>query len=270
MADSDGFSVWADWDGLNTPARVGAVILSRQRRGRISGFSFDDSWLERQDFRMLDPEIQPFRGAQFPRSGRSIFGFLTDSAPDRWGRRLMQRREALQAKTEGRQPRPLDDYDYLLGVHDRARVGGLRFRRDGDEPFLAPDDPWATPPWTRLRELQAAAGRMDNSVPGEDDSAWLEVILAPGSSLGGARPKATVQDSSGALWIAKFPSRNDVVDVGLWEYLIHQLAEEAGITLSSAQIEKLSETGSTFLVKRFDRTPVTWPNSGHEWCFMLS
>lgn len=120
---------------------------------------------------------------------------------------------------------------------------------------------------------------MDKLDPGENESAWLEVILAPGSSLGGARPKATVQDSSGALWIAKFPSRNDMVDMGLWEYLIHQLADEAGITVPPARIERLSETGTTFLVKRFDRTPdnrrlhfasaMTWQNSGHEWCSLL-
>jgi serine/threonine-protein kinase HipA len=250
MAESDGFSVWADWHDLSVPHRLGSVILSRRRGRRTAGFAFDDQWLARGDFRSLDPDVQPFRGQQYPKEGHPVFGFLTDSAPDRWGRRLMQRREAVQAASEDRQPRRLDEYDYLLGVHDRARLGGLRFRDHDEGPFLAPDDPWATPPWTRLRELQAAASEMDNPASSEDDSRWLEVILAPGSSLGGARPKATVQDATGGLWIAKFPAQNDIVDVGRWEYLVHRLAKEAGINVPTARIEKLSERGTTFLGRR--------------------
>ncbi|TVR73716.1 MAG: type II toxin-antitoxin system HipA family toxin [Spirochaetaceae bacterium] len=254
VAEQSRFSIWADWADLEHPYRLGEVILSRKRGHRSAGFSFDDRWLRRQDLRVIDPDVMPFRGPQYPKAGRRIFGFLTDSAPDRWGRLLMQRREVVRARDEDRHPGQLDDYDVLLGVHDRARVGALRFRTSDDGPFLAPDDPWATPPWTRLRELQRAARAVDRPRPGEDDSQWLETILAPGSSLGGARPKATVQDDNGHLWIAKFPSRRDMMDVSAWEYLVHQLAGEAGIDVPEARLEHLSEEGTTFLVRRFDRT----------------
>lgn len=254
MAEVPGFTIWADWADLGKAHQLGEVILSRQRGRRTAGFSFDSRWLERQDFRVIDPDVMPFRGPQYPKSGRSNFGFLGDSAPDRWGRLLMQRREVVRAREEDRLPRQLDDYDVLLGVHDRARVGALRFRTVKEGPFLAPDDPWATPPWTRLRELQTAACALDRPRSGEDDSQWLETILAPGSSLGGARPKATVKEDSGRLWIAKFPARQDTRDVSAWEYVVHQLADEAGLDVPEARLEHLSEEGSTFLVRRFDRT----------------
>ncbi len=254
MAERSGFSVWADWGELESPHRLGEICLSRQRGRRAAGFAYDEQWLRRQDLRQIDPDVMPFRGPQYPKQGRSVFGFLMDSAPDRWGRLLMQLREVVNAREENRRPRQLDDYDVLLGVHDRARLGALRFRGSDTGPYLAPDDPWATPPWTRLRELQAAARAMDSRSPGENDSQWLRTILAPGSSLGGARPKATVQDDNEHLWIAKFPSRQDLVDVGAWEYLVHQLAADAGIDVPEARLERLSEYGTTFLVRRFDRT----------------
>lgn len=255
MAEQSRLVVWADWAELVEPRKFGEVVLSRQRGRRTAGFAFDDRWLERQDLRVIDPDLMPFRGPQYPKQERAIFGFLSDSAPDRWGRLLMQRREAARARVEARPVRHLDDYDYLLGVHDRARLGALRFRTSDDGHFLAADDPWATPPWTRLRELEAAARAMDRPRGGDDDSRWLDVIFAPGSSLGGARPKASVRDDTGRLWIAKFPAHRDVVDVGAWEYLVHLLAGEAGLAVPEAQIQRMTDAGTTFLVRRFDRTP---------------
>ena len=255
MAERTGFSVWADWADLTERQKFGEVVVSRQRGHSTAGFIFNDDWLERQDLRTIDPDVMPFRGPQYPKEGRTIFGFLTDSAPDRWGRVLMQRREAVLAREAGRPVRHLDDYDYLLGVHDRARLGALRFRASEAGPFLARDDPWATPPWTRLRELEAAARAVDSPQGNDEDSKWLEMIFAPGSSLGGARPKATVQDDEGHLWIAKFPSHRDVVDVGAWEYVVHQLAEDAGLVVPEAQLQQMTPVGTTFLVRRFDRTP---------------
>lgn len=255
MAERSRFAVWADCSDLEQPQKFGEVVLSRQRGRRTAGFAFDDRWLERQDLRVIDPDLMPFRGPQYAKEGRTVFGFLADSAPDRWGRLLMQRREAARARTEERPVQHLDDYDYLLGVHDRARLGALRFRASDDGDFLAEDDPWATPPWTRLRELEAAARAMDRPQGGDDDSRWLDVIFAPGSSLGGARPKASVRDDTGRLWIAKFPAHRDVVDVGAWEYLVHLLAGEAGLAVPEAEVQRMTDAGTTFLVRRFDRTP---------------
>lgn len=192
----------------------------------------------------------PYLGRQYP-TGKNIFGLFADTSPDRWGRVLMNKRERIIAQKEGRKPNKLYDSDYLLGVYDETRMGGVRFKLDQEGPFISNDKDTATQPWTTLRTLEEASRNYER-----DDGLsekWLTQLIKPGSSLGGARPKATVEDTKGQLWIAKFPSRNDENDTGAWEMVVHDLALLCGLNVPEAKLEKFSSFGSTFLVKRFDR-----------------
>lgn len=156
------------------------------------------------------------------------------------------------ARKENRKPRKLTQTDYLLGVYDASRMGALRFRKDEEGPFLSADTTFATPPWISLRELQNASAQFERDQDAVDEK-WLDLLLAPGSSLGGARPKATVQASDGSLWLAKFPSKHDDNNTGAWEKVVHDLAGLCGICIPESKLETFSKQGSTFLVKRFDR-----------------
>ena len=201
--------------------------------------------------RFLDPELMPFPGRQYP-AGKPMFGVFADAAPDRWGRVLMNKRERIKAERESRKPRKLYDSDYLIGVYDETRMGGLRFKEDPEGPFLSDDRDAAIPPWARLRTLEEAARNYENDESGLTEK-WLEQLVRPGSSLGGARPKATVIDEKGGLWIAKFPSKHDENDSGAWEKVVHDLAGLCGLRVPEARLEKFSRYGSTYLVRRFDR-----------------
>ena len=183
---------------------------------------------------------------------KALFGVFADSCPDRWGRLLMKRRKAIQARKEKRKPKSLGESDYLLGVYDKARMGALRFKMNENGEFLSDDKELATPPWATLRTLEAASLGFESDESGLEEK-WLKQLIAPGSSLGGARPKATVQDEKGDLWIAKFPSKHDEVNSGAWEKVVHDLAELCGLDVPEAKLETFSKKGSTFLVKRFDR-----------------
>jgi len=203
---------------------------------------------------MLDPRLELWTGEQYPRAHSSAFGVFMDSAPDRWGRVLMERREALASRTEGRAMRALHELDFLLGVHDLTRTGALRFRAASGGPYLD-NSPNAAPPITTLPELAVIVRRIEE--PGVDRlpeyQQWLAMLLAPGTSLGGARPKASFTDG-GALWIAKFPAREDRHDVGAWEFVVHQLAARAGIDVPASRIARIGNDHATFCVARFDRT----------------
>lgn len=166
----------------------------------------------------------------------------------------MQRREVFVSHREKRPVKHLTESDFLLGVHDIARMGALRFKLEGSDTFLSQDTHLASPPWARLRELEQGCSKLEDSKTPSEDAYWLSLLVEPGSSLGGARPKATVQDQNNHLWIAKFPSNHDFLDTGAWEMVIHDLAVNAGIVVPSASLEKFSERGSTYLSKRFDRT----------------
>lgn len=234
------------------PVLLGRLYVGVIKQGEIYSFEYDREWLEKNEMSIfLDPEIQPFVGRQFP-NGKSIFGLFADASPDRWGRVLMNKRERLLAKKEERKPRKLHDSDYLLGVYDETRMGGLRFKLDVDGEFFSDDKDTATPPWTALRILEEASRNFEKDENSLTDK-WLKQLIRPGSSLGGARPKATVVDTSGQLWIAKFPSKNDESDTGAWEKVVHDLARMCGLNVPESKLEKFSELGSTFLVKRFDR-----------------
>ena len=178
-------------------------------------------------------------GPQYPAQSRNNFGIFLDSSPDRWGRLLMQRRENLRARQEGRKPRRLTDWDYLLGVHDETRLGALRFRPPEGGEFLDSDRRLAAPPITSVRELQAASRGFERHIDEEDNpeyARWLNQLLAPGSSLGGARPKASVRDEKGALCIAKFPSRTDTRDMAAWEMLAHRLGEKCRHSTAKSEV----------------------------------
>ncbi len=236
----------------DVPCLIGRLYVGVIKGGETYSFEYDADWLVRNKMKVsLDPQLQPFTGRQFP-TGKNIFGIFADASPDRWGRVLMNKRERIIAGKEGRKPRKLYDSDYLLGVYDETRMGGIRFKLDVDGPFLSDDKENGVPPWAYLRTLEEAARNYENDETGITDQ-WINQLIKPGSSLGGARPKATVIDTQGRLWIAKFPSKNDESDTGAWEKVVHDLAGLCGLNVPESKLEKFSKYGSTFLVRRFDR-----------------
>ncbi len=234
------------------PSFMGKLSVQYVRGKELFAFEYDKFWLEKATARhLLDPDLFYYEGLQF--TNKANFGLFMDSAPDRWGRRLIQRREALQAQTEGRPVRPLLESDYLMGVYDETRMGALRFKETPDGPFLNNDHLISAPPWARLRELEQAARNLEHSTSSDQHAKWLNLLLAPGSSLGGARPKASVVAPDKTLWLAKFPKKGDDVDTSAWEYATWCMAKDAGLKLPEAKLERYSKVGATFLVKRFDR-----------------
>lgn len=230
---------------------IGTIYVSQTRGKEFYAFEYEQRWLERGSM-VLDPDLQMYTGRQYANGDKTIFGIFADSCPDRWGRQLMKRREELRAKNNNEKPRKLLESDYLLGVFDEARMGGLRFKTELNGEFLSCDSEFATPPWTSLRELEQASTALECS-DNKLSEKWLKQLIAPGSSLGGARPKATVMSPDGSLWIAKFPSKHDEFDMGAWEMTVHELAVICGLNVPKAKSRKFSGLGTTFLVKRFDR-----------------
>ncbi len=234
------------------PILMGCLFVNVIKGGESYSFEYDKDWLKKTKLTLtLDPELMPYSGRQYP-TGKNIFGMFADASPDRWGRVLMNKRERILASKEGRKPSKLYDSDYLLGVYDETRMGGMRFKLISDGPFLSDDKETAAPPWAALRTLEEASRNYEKDETGLAEK-WLNQLIRPGSSLGGARPKATVVDTKGQLWIAKFPSKNDENDTGAWEIVVHDLAALCGLNVPEAKCEKFSPLGSTFLVKRFDR-----------------
>lgn len=241
--------VYGDWYG-GDPVRLGTLRFQYGRGKEVTSFSWDGDFLHRAVPPYLDPDLAPYPGEQFRLQG--LFGMFQDASPDSWGRKLVNRKEVWQAQREKRQVRALTEADYLLQIYDRTRIGGLRFREDENGEFMNPDSIEAAPPWARLRELQESARQFEEDAD-DFDERWLAMLFAPGSSLGGARPKANVTDEAGDLWIAKFPAKNDEHDVGAWEYVVHEVAVRAGLDVPAARHERFSEAGTTFLCRRFDR-----------------
>ncbi|MDI9604745.1 MAG: HipA domain-containing protein [Bacteroidota bacterium] len=249
--------VYADWVGLGGPTLMGVLAVDVLKGQEIFSFEYSDEWLKSNHVYMLDPDLGFYPGPQYLRDEKNNFGLFLDSSPDRWGRVLMERREAILAKTENRQARKLRESDFLLGVYDLHRMGALRFKLEPEGDFLDNDKDYSAPPWTSIRELEHASLELEKNI--EEDNPdmlkWIKLLMAPGSSLGGARPKASVQDTTGALWIAKFPSKNDIIDIGAWEMLANDLARKSGIETAHAMIQKYNNRHHTYLTKRFDRTP---------------
>jgi serine/threonine-protein kinase HipA len=250
-------AVYADWDGLPGPMRLGFLYAHRVRGRDVFEFEFDREVLRSVNLgnARLDARLEMTEGHQHPQQGANIFGLFADSSPDRWGRVLMQRRLEREQR-EGRQDPTarLTETDYLLGVHDEYRVGALRFKLNDEGGFLDNQDGIAAPPFVQLRELQEAVRDFERSEDGEAGrEEWLRLLIAPGGSLGGARPKASVVDPNGGMWIAKFPSGRDGHDVGAWELIVNTLAGNCGIQVPEGMIKKFANSNHTFLIKRFDR-----------------
>lgn len=244
--------VYAHWVGMPEPQLIGTLSAHFAKRKKAFSFEYDKQWLKSGNQFLLDPDIQLYSGQQFP-NGKENFGVFLDSMPDTWGRTLMKRRVAQQAKENNEKAATLYDIDYLLGVYDESRMGALRFKKKLDEPFLDNNNETPTPPWSSVRELQQAANSFENDDNNEEDKKWLAILMAPGSSLGGARPKANILDENKELWIAKFPSKNDTIDKAAWEYLAYLLATKSGINMAPCRIEKIAGNYNTFFTKRFDR-----------------
>jgi serine/threonine-protein kinase HipA len=246
---SSNLEVWLDCD-LQPACQIGTLAHDR---GQVR-FQYDKTWLKSPRAFAVDPTLSLGDQAFFPKPELGNFGIFLDSSPDRWGQTLMKRREAILAKDESRPARVLYAWDYLLVVQDATRQGALRFRPTGTQEFLGADA-MAAPPVTSLRELENIATRLTSKrIDDLDDlRRWLAVLVAPGASLGGARPKANFVEQDGTLWIGKFPARDDDRDMGAWEYVAHTLAKQAGIDVPMAKLVKLNNDFRTFCVKRFDR-----------------
>lgn len=260
MSDTS-IAVYADWDGLHVPLRLGRLEARRSGARELFEFEFDTAALAHRDLAglQLDPRLGAYAGRQYPPQGQETFGVFADASPDRWGRLLMRRRLEREQRVGRADPRErLLESDYLLGVHDTYRVGALRLRRDDQGAFLDDRHDAAAPPFVQLRALEAASLALerdeDNAAAQADD--WLRLLIAPGGSLGGARPKASVVDPAGHLWIAKFPSIRDDIDVGAWEMVVQTLARACGLCVPDALARRFGGEHHTFLVRRFDRTPV--------------
>lgn len=254
LLDRETYSVFLEADELGIQEQVGVLHRNLRKEDLPASFQYVQSWEAHPGKFMLDPRLDLHSGEQYPDAGAPGFGIFMDSAPDRWGRMLMERREAAEADREDREMKVLREVDFLLGVHDITRMGALRFRKVDGGNFLD-DRENAAPPVTSLGELAEISRKLEE--PGVEKlpeyERWLSILIAPGTSLGGARPKANFTDLSGTLWFAKFPSKEDRHDVGGWEFLVHQMARDAGIWVPASRLEKFGDGYHTFCVERFDR-----------------
>lgn len=239
--------VYVDLQG--TPHLVGR-LWARIRKDRESAtFEYDKGWLTHPERFSLEPALKLGPGPFYTAPDRPLFGAIGDSAPDRWGRVLMRRAERRRAEREGQAPRTVREIDYLLLVDDEARQGALRFAEREGGPFLADQEPAKIPPLIELPRLLSAAEHVVNDKDSDED---LLLLLAPGSSLGGARPKASVRDRDGHLAIAKFPNKGDEWNTVVWEAVALTLAAKAGIPVPAWRLESAAQK-SVLLLRRFDR-----------------
>ena len=225
-------------------------LWSRTRGARESAtFEYDASWRTHPGRFALEPALPLTPGPFHTPVDQALFGAMDDTVPDRWGRVLMRRAERRRAEKAGQTPRTLGEADYLLLVDDEARQGGLRFAETPDGPFLAEPSGWRIPPFVELPRLLSAATRVTND---EEDDEDLRILIGPGSSLGGARPKASVRDRDGHLALAKFPDRRDDYGIVLWEGVALSLALKAGVTVPQWRMEEVAGK-PVALIRRFDR-----------------
>jgi serine/threonine-protein kinase HipA len=252
MSTKTDIYVYAHWKGMQEPKIIGILSAQQAKGKKAFSFEYDKDWFKSDQKFLLDPDIQLYGGPQYPNQ-KENFGIFLDSMPDTWGRTLMKRREAQLAREKNVKPKTLYDIDFLLGVFDESRMGALRFKIDPVGEFLDNNKTASTPPWTSIRELQNAAFIFENDIDSEDVNRYLSVLITPGSSLGGARPKANILDADKSLWIAKFPSKTDTIDKAAWEFLAYQLATKAGIEMAPCRMERILGKHHTFFTKRFDR-----------------
>lgn len=229
---------------------IGKLWFHVRGHKESASFEYDKEWLDHPEKFALEPALKLTEGAFHTGQGISLFGAIGDSAPDRWGRVLMRRSEASKAKEQNRAPRALFEIDYLLGVNDEARQGALRFSISPDENvFLSFKQKTNIPPLVDLPKLLSATERF---IADNESSEDLRLLLAPGSSLGGARPKASIRDKDGSLAIAKFPKKDDEFNVVVWEAVTLTLAKQAGIRVPLYRLETICEK-SVLIISRFDR-----------------
>lgn len=250
MSNKQNIWVYASWQGMGSPKLIGNLGVQQARGKSAFSFKYEGDWLNQKDPFLLDPDISWFTGQQHPLA-KENFGMILDSMPDTWGKTLMKRRLLQESIETGKKP-SMYDIDFLLGVHDESRMGALRFKTSSDGPFLN-NQKNAIPHWASVRELQHAAHELESNDDSTAIKNWLDILIAPGSSLGGARPKANILDDEKHPWIAKFPSLLDDTDKAAWEYLAYKLAIACGIEMSQSKIEKINRKHHTFFTKRFDR-----------------
>lgn len=248
--------VYADFDWLKEIELVGELGYESLRGSDSYCFAFSDEWLKKHGDLFLSDDLNNYPGMQYTQPGKDIFGCFSDALPDRWGRTLLLRREQLAAMEEKRLVRRLSSFDFLTGIDDFSRMGAFRFKEESDGVFINVSESLKIPPLTDIRELIAASAEIekseeDNVLP---DRKWIVQLVQPGSSLGGARPKASVIDADETLYIAKFPSRKDDYDAGLWEHYAHLLAQKAGINVAQTEVLSVGEKYHILLSRRFDRT----------------
>ena len=248
--------VYADFNWLKKVELVGELSMQSIRGKESYSFEFSKDWLKNYGSIQLSDDINNYTGIQYCQQNNEIFGCFADSLPDRWGRTLILRREQILAMEEKRPVRRLTEFDFLTGIDDYTRIGGFRYKIDPTGEFINTSNKLQIPPITEIKELVRASNEIElseekNTLP---QKKWLFQLIQPGTSLGGARPKATIIDENKHLYIAKFPSRNDLYDVGLWEHLSHLLAKESGLNCSESKVIKTGNKYHTLLSKRFDRT----------------
>lgn len=247
--------VFADFDWLDKPELVGELCYEKLRGSDSYAFQYDEHWLKGHAEVKLSEDINNYPSMQYTQPGQDVFGCFSDALPDRWGRTMLKRREQILASEEKRAVRSLSSFDYLMGIDDFSRMGGFRFKKELEGEFINVSASLKIPPLSELKDLLHASREIEKSEEANvlPEKKWIAQLIQPGSSLGGARPKASVLDEKGNLCIAKFPSRKDDYDTGLWEHFSHLLAQKAGIEV--AQTKVLGGLGKyhTFLSRRFDR-----------------
>ena len=249
MKNDEEVLIYADW--FQEPIFLGTLYCVFGNGKSVYSFEYSKEWLSRFSHITLDPDLYNTPGRQYVPNNKTFFGFLSDCLPDRWGRILLKRKEAVLAEKENRIERQLNDYDFLTGINDETRMGALRFKKSKDGPFISSNDNYNVPPFENLRKLEQASLAFEKTEFTDDKA--LNLLLDPGSSLGGARPKATVKDTNGLLWIAKFPSHRDEYNMGAWEKITSDLARMAGLNIPETLKKDSNDNGSTFMTKRFDR-----------------
>ena len=247
--------VYADFDWLKDTQFVGELSYESLRGSDNYGFKFSNEWLKQHGDIFLSDDLNNYPGQQYTQPDRDIFGCFADALPDRWGRTLLLRREQIEAEEEHRPVRRLSSFDFLTGIDDYSRMGGFRFKETPDGDFINMHESLRIPPLTSMRTLVAASEEIERSEEQNQlpDKRWIAQLVQPGSSLGGARPKASVIDTDGTLYVAKFPSRKDDYDVGLWEHFSHLLAAKAGINAATTKVIPANDKYHALLSRRFDR-----------------
>lgn len=246
--------VYADFDWLETLQLIGELSCDSVRGSETYGFSYDKEWLAKYGDVFLSEDLQNYTGIQYTRPEHDIFACFSDALPDRWGRTLLHRREQIAAADEKRAVRRLTSFDYLTGIDNASRMGGFRFAETSEGKFINCEESLRVPPLANVRELMRAAHEIELSEEKHllPSKKWLAQLLHPGTSLGGARPKASVIDEDGSLTVAKFPSRKDDYDVALWEHFCHMMGRKAGLSVAETRTID-GEDYHVLLSKRFDR-----------------